>query len=140
MACHAAPGVLLQAVTPIELLLLLLQVLMADFPRKFRLDTSAVLHHRRLIEQYGGWRSQVCHICTEVGAGRGEAGVVKGSAAPQTTDRAVRWLTITGTPYMHRTERTEGCSWAVLPHRRLIEQYDGWRPQVLVGAGEGLWQ
>jgi hypothetical protein len=32
---------------------------MADFPRKFRLDTSAVLHHRRLIEQYGGWRSQV---------------------------------------------------------------------------------
>jgi hypothetical protein len=35
------------------------QVLVANTPRKFRLDTSAVLHHRRLIETYGGWRSTV---------------------------------------------------------------------------------
>lgn len=38
---------------------LLSQVLISDFPRKYRLDTSGMLHHRRLIEQYGGWRSTV---------------------------------------------------------------------------------
>lgn len=35
------------------------QVLMANSPRRYRLDTSAVLHHRRLIDKYGGWRSTV---------------------------------------------------------------------------------
>jgi len=35
------------------------QVLLADQPDQFKLDISALAHHRRLVEKYGGWRPQV---------------------------------------------------------------------------------
>lgn len=36
-----------------------MQVVLAKEPSKNHSDLSAVAHHRRLIEKYGGWRSQV---------------------------------------------------------------------------------
>lgn len=59
MPCHALEEASRGDPTSPHICVFMWQVLLADQPGQFKLDISALAHHRRLVEKYGGWRPQV---------------------------------------------------------------------------------